>query len=73
MPRYYMHLRYAGELCEDLEGADFENLSAARAEADACACGIISGRGREVGTSSFEIADAAGEILLVCPFQEAIA
>ena len=73
MPHFYTHLRFAGELCEDLEGANFENLDAARAEADACACGIMSGRGPETGDSSFEITDEAGEVLLVCPFHQAIA
>ena len=71
MPHFYMHLRYAGELCEDLEGGDFENLNSARAEADACACGIMSGRGQVAGDTSFEITDESGEILLVCPFHQA--
>ena len=73
MPHFYMHLRYAGELCEDLEGADFQDLDAARAEADACACGIVSGRNSQnLDDTSFEITDETGETLLVCPFHEAV-
>lgn len=73
--RYFFHQIHKGERIPDLEGADFDNLAAARAEAILAARDIMGSRlraGVALDHSVFEICDADGRILQTMPFQEAL-
>lgn len=75
MPRYYFHVREAGERILDEEGTDLPDLNAAGSYAVHCAGDILRGtvRSGELPLShAFEITDADGELLLVLPFREAV-
>ena len=75
MPHLFLHLHHGRERVEDLEGADFDSLEAAREEAVAAAREIMSDRvrsGQSPNDSQFEIADESGKILLMFPFHDAI-
>jgi hypothetical protein len=73
MPRFFMHVREADELIEDLDGSDLPDLEAARAEATAAAREIAAEHlktCKALGARRFEIWDDAGRMLATVPFPE---
>jgi hypothetical protein len=76
MPRFHMNIRKGDEFLEDWEGEEFPSLSEARTEAVLCARELMAARvaaGKKPNHNSrFEIADDAGKLVLVMPFEEAI-
>jgi two-component sensor histidine kinase len=71
MPQYFLHIRDHEGLILDPDGSCLDNLNAARAEAIESARELmaesISSNGRIGLNRSFEISDAAGATLLMCP------
>jgi hypothetical protein len=75
MPRYFFHQIHGEERIEDHEGSVHATLDGARLEALAGALEIMVNRlwkGEEPNHSRFEIADLAGNVVLIVPFAEAI-
>ncbi len=75
MPRYFLHVREAGDLVEDPDGVDFPDVAAARMEAVEAAREIMAEhirKGLDVSGWSFEIADGSGRPVMTVPFSEAI-
>jgi hypothetical protein len=73
MPRFFMHVREADELIEDLDGSDLPDLEAARSEATAAAREIAAEHlkaGKALGVRRIEIRDDAGRMLATVPFPE---
>lgn len=76
MPRYFLNLRHRGELVQDVEGADYTNLEAARTDAILSAREIMANRvmrGKRAEGGRFEIVDDKGEVVLAVPFEDATA
>ena len=76
MPRFYLHIEQSRGRVEDLEGAEYSDLGAARYEAIESAREIMSDRvsqGEQADHSRFVIVDEAGETLDVVPFESALA
>jgi hypothetical protein len=74
MPRFHFHVRDNDSLLEDLEGADFLDLDAARADAVAASREILAERikaGRPLGGLRFEIHDEAGRLVATVPIRDA--
>lgn len=75
MPVYYFHVVGHASRIEDFEGTDCADLSAAKAEAVACARDLMAHairQGRDISSRSIEVGDADGGIALTLPFREAI-
>jgi hypothetical protein len=75
LPRFYLHQVHNGECIPEIEGEDFANIEAVRAEAILAAREIMADRmmkGDEPDHSRFEVKDEDGRIVLVFPFAEAI-
>jgi len=75
MARYYLNIRNGGGYVEDAEGQELPDLAAARLQAIEGVRSVLSEEARqgEIDLSgSIEIADQAGNILLVLPFSEAV-
>jgi hypothetical protein len=77
MPMFYSHIRSAQVFVEDIEGAEYRSLDAARLDAVVSAKHIISEALRN-GTPlhcalkrTFEIMDADGRQVALLPFAEA--
>ena len=74
MPRFHFHVRDSDSLLEDLEGADFPGLDAARAGAVAASREILAERikaGLPLGGLQFEIHDEAGRLVATVPIRDA--
>ena len=75
MPRFFFHTRDHNEFVEDLEGADFPDLNAARRDAQAAAREMMAElllRNDVVDGRRFEIANSDGDVLEVVPFRSAM-
>lgn len=75
MPTYYFHLREAGQMLADEEGADLPDLSAAKERALAAARDIISSDVRNGAASlhsQIDVVDEDGHTVLVTPFRQAV-
>jgi hypothetical protein len=75
MPRFFFHSRTDTALVEDLEGADFPTLEAARAEAIADLRQLAADALRHnlpVGSRHVDIYDAAGLLLTTVSARDAI-
>ncbi len=75
MPRYFLHVREAGDLVEDPDGVDFPDVAAARMEAVAAAREIMAEhirKGLDVSSWSFEVVDEDGRLIMSVPFSEAV-
>ena len=75
MPRYFFHLQQSDNRFDDSEGQILRDADEAWATAKATARALIAGdpaRQNVWITSSFEVTDEAGEIILEFPFVEAI-
>ena len=75
MSRYFLHLRDGDELIEDLEGSEFPDLEAARAEAIGAARDFVADQarsGRIMDQWQYEIWDAAGRMLAAVPLRAAV-
>jgi hypothetical protein len=75
MPRFYLHLHDGKSRVEDPEGSDLPDLAAARQEALASArqlwaAAIIAQD--DLTSHHFEITDAAGTLLLILWFSDAL-
>ncbi len=75
MTHYFFHICSRTERIEDREGADFDTLDAALAEARLAAREILAEdlrKGRVDETRLFEIVDERGQLMARVPFKEAI-
>ena len=75
MPHLFLHMRHGETFVEDSEGAYCTYLEDARREALWAARELMSQRvlqGRSAANSTFEITDGAGNVLLICPFGDAV-
>jgi len=75
MPTYYLHIHNGLGVTRDEEGAEHDDLEAARAEALAGIRSILKeevGTGRLDLTGRIEIEDASGRLLLSIPFGDAL-
>ena len=75
MTRYFFHICSRTERIEDWEGADFDTLEAALAEARLAAREILAEdlrKGQVDETRRFEIVDDQGRLVGRLPFQDAI-
>jgi hypothetical protein len=75
MPRYFFHIRDAGDLIEDEEGRDLPDLNAAREEARLSAQDIVAEKMRAdeiVTTEAIEIADETGTVVETVPLVSVI-
>ncbi|HEX2554874.1 MAG TPA: hypothetical protein VHL98_14330 [Microvirga sp.] len=75
MPRYFFHVSLEGTLIEDPNGQVLPNADAAWERARQGARTLMrSDLGRPVNwlTCHFEVADAAGHVVLEFPFAEAV-
>ena len=73
MPRFHFHVRDSDSLLEDLEGADFPDLDAARADAAAASREVLAERieaGLPLGGLRFEIRDEAGQLVATVPIRD---
>lgn len=74
MPRFHSNMRDSDSLLEDLEGADFPDLDAARADAAAASREVLAERieaGLPLGGLRFEIRDEAGQLVATVPIRDA--
>ncbi|MBD0272246.1 MAG: hypothetical protein ICV73_09975 [Acetobacteraceae bacterium] len=76
MPRFHFHVRDSDSdsLLEDLEGAEFPDLEAARAETVAASREVLAERikaGLPLSGLQFEIRDEAGELVATVPIRDA--
>jgi hypothetical protein len=75
MSKFFLHQVFASHRVPDPDGYQFENLNEARIEALAAAQEITSNSlrsGKGLVAIDFEIADEAGNILAVIPFQRVL-
>ena len=75
MPNFHFHTRRGGHRSGDPDGSDLPDLEAARAEALAAARQGIAERiraGEVVDGQPFEIWDAAGRMLAIVPYHDAL-
>jgi hypothetical protein len=75
MERFYFHQKHSAGRIHDLEGAEFSDLDAAKAEAILSARQIICNlviQGQAIDQWFFEIANEAGTIVFQMPFADAI-
>ena len=75
MPNFHFHTRRGGHLFGNPDGSDLPDFEAARAEALAAAREGIAARiraGDVVDGQPFEIWDAAGRMLAIVPFRDAL-
>jgi hypothetical protein len=75
MTHYFFHICSRTERIEDREGADFDTLDAALAEARLAAREILAEdlrKGQVDETRLFEIVDERGELMARVPFKETI-
>ncbi|MGT2479950.1 DUF6894 family protein [Methylobacterium oryzae CBMB20] len=75
MPRFFLHIRDGNWLVEDLDGSDLPDLDAARTEAERSARSLLEIQrvdGAVLAGQSFEIADAAGDVLAVVPLRDVL-
>ncbi len=75
MPRYFLHVREAGDLVEDPDGTEFPDEAAVRKEAVEAAREIMAEhirKGLDVSGWCFEITDANGRSIMTVPFSEAV-
>ncbi len=75
MPRYYFHLQQSGKRFDDAEGQLLRDADEAWVTAKVTARGLMAGDPTRQDvwiTSSLEVTDEAGEIVLEFPFVEAI-
>ena len=75
MPLFHLHIRDKGELIQDPEGREFEDVLDAKQEAITSAREIMSDRvlkGLQADGSSIEITDVNGVVVLTVPFKTAI-
>ncbi|TWF47801.1 DUF6894 family protein [Neorhizobium alkalisoli] len=73
MPKYYFHIRDGQNLTLDPEGAEFENLEAARTEAINSARELLSHRilrGDVVDGQAFELTGEDGAVADVVRFKD---
>jgi len=73
--RYYFHVRTDDTLLPDLEGAEFDSLEAARAEAEQAAREILAERllrNEPLHADVFELTNEKGEILERVSFQSVL-
>lgn len=71
MPHYYFHIRSRDRRIEDLEGGEFDTLSAALKEARLAAREMLANdirQGRIDETRLFEIVDEQGQLVASLPF-----
>ena len=72
MPRFHFHVRDSDGLFEDLEGAEFPYLEAARADTVTAAREILAERikaGQLLDGLRFEIRDEAGRLVATVPIR----
>ncbi len=75
MARYFFHIRDGERLSKDPEGADFENLDAARVEAVKSARELLSQKvlnGEEVDGQAFELTAEDGTVIDRVPFRDVL-
>lgn len=75
MPRYYFHLREAGDVVPDEEGMELPDLDAARRFAVRGTRDLMAGavlRGELPLSHAVEIADQRGTVLKTVSFAEAV-
>ncbi|MFN7026132.1 MAG: DUF6894 family protein [Pseudorhizobium sp.] len=75
MPRYFFHLAAKAGTVLDLEGAELPDLAHALREAVEDARHLMSDAvrsGRDISARQIEICDAAGVILSILPFTDAL-
>ncbi len=76
MPHFFLTLDECGNVAEDLEGVESENLAEARTHAVEAARDVMSHevkQGRLCLSCKIEIKDATGAVVMVVPFKEAVA
>lgn len=75
MSKFFLHQVFASHRIPDPDGCDFKDLQEARVEALAAAqeltCNALRA-GRGLVAVDFEIADEAGTIISVLPFQKVL-
>ena len=75
MPLYYLTLDECGDVAEDLEGIEYDNLATAHTSAVQAAREIMCGElkdGRLCLSCKIEVKDTSGAILMTVPFREAV-
>ena len=75
MTRYFFHIRDGDILIEDPDGADFQNVAEARAEAILSARDLLAERLRTGGIldgQTIEITTSDGLVVAVVPLKDAI-
>jgi hypothetical protein len=75
MPRFYLHIRNGTGFTRDEEGLDVPSLAAAKQRAAEGARSLLSAEicsGQLDLRGRIEVADEAGDVLLVVPFEEVI-
>jgi hypothetical protein len=76
MPRFFLHVRDGEKLFKDGEGQEFPSLAEARTEAVLSARELMAAlmvAGRQPDQSRLEVADDSGAVMLVMPFEDALA
>lgn len=75
MPRMFFHLHECGKVLSDTEGAEVQDLQAARVrairEARAIMCAEVA-EGRLCLSCRIEVQDERGEAVLAIPFKDAV-
>ena len=75
MPRFFLHIRDAGEFIEDPDGSELPDLAAARVEATAGAREIVASRvraGEAIFGPHFDICDGAGLSLSTVSYRDVV-
>ncbi|GGG05945.1 MULTISPECIES: DUF6894 family protein [Rhizobium] len=75
MIRFYFHIREGDRLFKDPEGAEFQNVETARAEAVRSARELLSQRvlnGEEIDGQSFELTDDSGAVVDTVKFRDVL-
>lgn len=73
--RYHFHIRDSGDLIRDDEGSELPDIAAARQEARASACDLVTEDLRSrlcVQDRQIEIADASGRVLETLPLRSVL-
>jgi hypothetical protein len=75
MPRFFFHIRAAGEIAEDTDGAELPDIAAANDEAVLAARELLADmlrRGEVVDGQEFVICDELGHEIATVPFRSVI-
>ena len=75
MPTFFLNVRDGDYLTRDVEGTEFADLEAARAEALAAARDVLGDEMKNdqvQDTRQYEITDEAGQVLATIPLMDAL-